>query len=92
MKESQFRKLVREELDNCLKEEGEKSSALKNLISKFYMFIIRNDLNKAKEILRNNPELQQMASEIKRESDKIAGELLKDESFIRFLLNKDKGK
>jgi len=92
MKESQFRKLVREELDNCLKEEGEKSSALKNLISKFYMFIIKNDLNKAKEILRNNPELQQMASEIKRESDRIAGELLKDPAFIEFLLNRDKGK
>jgi len=92
MKETEFRKLVREELDNCLKEEGKKNSVLKNLIAKFYMFIIRNDLNKAKEILRNNPELQQMSAEIKRESDKVAGELLKDPAFIEFLLNRDAGK
>ena len=84
MKESQFRKLIREELKDYINEESEEGNTLKNLIANFYQFIIRSDINAAKQKLKNNPELQRMATDIKRESDFIASELLKDKSFIEF--------
>jgi len=92
MKEKEFRKLIREEINNYLDEDTEESSHLKNLIAKFYLFIIKNDLNKAKEMLKNNPELQKLAVDIKRESDVIAANLLKNKDFVEFLLRNNKEK
>lgn len=93
MKEIEFRKLVREEIKNMLNEanvpnyvtSATKSGPITDLISKFYLYIIRHDLQSAQKYLIHNPELLQLSKEIKDTSKSVANELLKDKNFVEFL-------
>lgn len=85
MNEKQFRKIVREELKTMLSE-GSIKSALDDVVSKFYLLIIQNDINAAREYLQNHPELNKIAQDIKIQSKKVASELIKDEKFWDWLI------
>jgi len=93
MKEKEFRKIIREEIKNLLDDakvpdyitSTTKSGQLTDLISKFYLYIIRHDLESAQKYLIHNPELLQLSKEIKATSKNVADELLKDKNFVEFL-------
>lgn len=86
MKEKEFRKLVREELSNVLSE-AKQSGVLTDLIAKFYMLIIKKDMQSSLTYLQNNPELKKAAENIKTQSDIVANTLLHDKKFLEFLKN-----
>ena len=93
MKEKEFRKIVREEIKSLLDEakvpnyvtSTTKSGPITDLISKFYLYIIRHDLESAQKYFIHNPELLQLSKEIKNTSKNVANELLKDKNFVEFL-------
>jgi len=88
MDDKKIYKIVNEEITKALiKESGKSGGIIGNLISKFYMFIIKNDLEAAKKALQENPELLQAAEDIKNQSEVIAKDLLKNKEFLKFLFN-----
>lgn len=93
MNEKEFRKLVRtevkailQETDNFRTKKSKSAGTLSDVLVKFYLYLIRNDLHSAEQYLKNNPELLKMAKNIKQQNSKLASELFKDKDFIKFLL------
>lgn len=88
MTEKKAYKIIKEEISKTLFEEEKNSGGvIGKLLTKFYMFIIKNDLESAKETLKQNPELQKTAEEIKQQSELLAKQLLKNPKFVKYLLN-----
>ena len=87
MKEQEFRKMVREEIQHILFEESPFEENKENLISQIYQWIIRGDMDKAMKAMQNDPELLKLAKNV----DDLKAELLKrmagDDVFMSLLAN-----
>ena len=81
MKEKEFRKIVREEIQTLLSEttKGE-------ILSKIYQWIIKGDMEKAMTALKYDPELMKLAKNIEELQKELLSRMSKDKKFTDFLL------
>lgn len=90
MKPIEFKNTVKEELKvqgNILSE-----NELSNAVTKFYLWLMKEPIEKAKRELANNPRLQKVAQEVEDQKLDVAKSLMRDPKFLNYLIAKSKEK
>ena len=81
MKEKEFRKIVKEEIQNILLE-----TTKGDVVSKIYQWIIQGDMKKAMAALQYDPELVKLAKNTELLTKELLRRISNDKKFKDFLL------